>query len=326
MRVKYCLIFLSYASSQLGIFLIQDKDFCMKKILTIVALALFTVKSYSNNCALPQVPESGFQEILNIKYKGDLAFDMYLPEKTTTEALPVALLIHGGSWSSGQREWHTQEAKTLASLGYAGITTSYTLANDQGKKFPAQIEDLRCVVKSIKSLATQYNLNSDKILNIGFSAGAHLAAEIALTADSGEFSDADCPVQGYEPNVNGVVGYYGPYDLSDSREFNFFQLLVVINFLGASPDTNPAIARLASPALQIDDEALPFFLTHGDQDTSVQVKSSQEFAAALEQSNNTVEYVEIPGEGHNYRLFDSKEILQDANCGALDFIERFKGN
>lgn len=248
--------------------------------------------------------------------------DIFLP-KNVRHDLPVAFIIHGGSWIKGDRKDFNKLAIQLTGMGFAGVTVSYSLANSNQTKFPVPVEDLRCAVKTLKNRAHQYSLNTQRIAAIGFSAGAHLAAELGLTADNSELSDAACPVATDEADVHGVVGYYGPYDLRDTEDLNFTQIWILNNFLGASPHSNPEKAALASPAAQINNETLPFYIVHAANDDTVPVRSSQEFTTALQASQNSVKYVETTDGGHGLYLFDKRDFAHEATCGSIEYLSNF---
>ena len=104
--------------------------------------------------------------------------DFFIP-KEATRPLPVALIIHGGAWVGGDRKDFNPTASQLAELGFAGVTVSYQLAKKSSGKFPVPVEDLRCAVKFLKAKANKFNLDPNRILLIGQSAGAHLALKLA---------------------------------------------------------------------------------------------------------------------------------------------------
>ncbi len=247
--------------------------------------------------------------------------DLYLPEEG--ENFPLAFIVHGGAWIQGDRKDFTEFTKQLTGMGYAAVTVSYRLVKNGEGQFPDPIEDLRCAVKTLKQSHAQYSFNPDKILSIGQSAGAHLVAELALTADSDQFDDSDCPVQSESPDVQSVVGYFGPYDLRKTQDLNPGQIWLVSNFLGGLPQFKPKLAALASPVAQIHDEEIPFYLVHAADDDVVPVKSSQEFHVALQEKNKDVKYVEVPTGGHTIAFFDDRPDSATATCGMIQTLTEF---
>jgi acetyl esterase/lipase len=193
----------------------------------------------------------------------------------------------------------------------------------EGGRFPVPVEDLRCALKTLKKNRNLFNLNTDRIVAIGFSAGAHLAAEIGLTSKNQNFSDHECPIQNFEPDVQGVVAYYGPYDLTNLEGLDALQTSLVVNFLGIHPFFAPSLAMWASPKAQVKKQKLPFYLVHAQNDDLVPVRSSREFSETLAQKNVPYKYVETGDGAHTLKLFDDRPFAQEATCGALEYLNNF---
>ena len=110
----------------------------------------------------------------------------------------------------------------------------------------------------------------------------------ALTCGIEEF---DRPVLGYadvSPRVQAVVATYPPTDLSAyEKHFKMLGIKPLYSpvgagcneglFLGAAPDTNPALALHASPISYITPAVPPVFLQHGGRDHVVPVLQSFHF-------------------------------------------------
>lgn len=300
----------------------------MSVLFRLVGALIFIPKLFSQTpeaCVAPSEPQK-VRAFENVIYKKKLGMDIYLPQVVTSKPLPVAFIVHGGAWIQGDRKDFRPLAKQLTAMGYAGVTASYRLANGGGGKFPAPVEDLRCAIKTLKNTSGNYNLNTNKIVAIGFSAGGHLVAELALTADSDKFSDKECPVATDNTEVQGVVGYYGPYDLRSTKGLNFQQVSIITNFLGGLPELFPSWSTLASPVAQIGDESMPFYLVHAFDDDIVPVESSQQFSEALKLAEIPVKYVEVPEGGHGLDLFDDRPFTNEATCGSIDFLTNFAKN
>lgn len=272
-------------------------------------------------CSAPLIP-SDYKAFENIIYKKDLGFDLYEP-LTSSKPYPVAFIIHGGAWIKGDRKDYTALAKQLTSMGFAAVTVSYSLVTAESGRFPVPVEDLRCALKTLKKQRNDFNLNTDRIVTIGFSAGAHLAAEIGLTSKNQNFNDQECPVQDFDPEVQGVVGYYGPYDLTNVDGLNALQTSLVVNFLGIHPFLSPSLAMWASPMAQVKKQKLPFYLVHAQNDDTVPIRSSREFSETLAEKNVPFKYVETSDGAHTLKLFDDRPFAREATCGALEYLDNF---
>lgn len=293
----------------------------MRISFAIVALFFVSVQLQANMCT-PPVEPTDIQKHENIIYKKDLGLDLYLPSEG--ENFPLAFIVHGGSWIAGDRKDFTSTAKRLTGMGYAAATVSYTLAKGSNNKFPVPVEDLRCAVRTLRKIGKDLGINTEKIIGLGQSAGAHLVASLALTADRFDFNDSLCPVKNESPSIESVIGYFGPYDLRKTTDLNFGQIMILSNLLGGLPQFKPKLAELASPVAQINDENVPFFLVHAANDDVVPVRSSQEFTDALIQEKKEVSYVELSDGKHQISYFDERPFAQEATCGTLNHLNLFK--
>ena len=103
----------------------------------------------------------------------------------------------------------------LAHRGYVLFAMNYRLVRDTKNRYPAAVHDTRAAVQFLRSQAAALKVDPDRIGCMGNSAGAHLAALVALAGDSPPFADAypHDPYAGVQTEVKVVVGVYGVYDL-----------------------------------------------------------------------------------------------------------------
>ncbi len=268
-------------------------------------------------CVAPPTPDN-FIAHENIVYKDKLAMDLYLPNEG--ENFPLAFIVHGGSWIGGDRKDFSSTAKRLTGMGYAAATVSYRLAKKASGRFPAPLEDLRCALRTLRARSAEFSIDPNRVVGMGQSAGAHLVAELALTADRLDINDLACPLRDENIDLQSVIGYFGPYDLRKTEDLNFGQIWILSNFLGALPSKNPVLAEFASPVAQIHNELTSFYLVHAANDNVVPVKSSQEFSVALADAGKDVRYVETTDGAHSIAYFDERPFAQEATCGTLETL------
>ena len=101
------------------------------------------------------------------------------------------MLIHGGGWRSGDRTQHHTLAQRLAERGYVVITPEYRLSTEA--LYPAAVHDLKAATRWLRAKAKKYQIDSNKITAVGFSAGGQLAALLGTT-------------YGFE-KLEGMMGY-----------------------------------------------------------------------------------------------------------------------
>ncbi len=230
---------------------------------------------------------------------------------------PLVVLIHGGGWIGGRRVALDGIAKLLAGQGYAAASIDYTL----GELFPAGVDDVRCAVKWLRANASTYNIDVSRVAALGESAGAHLAAMLGTASDVSGL-DGDCSVSG-SAAVKAVLGYWGVYDLRDSKAIG--EGLPFVNaFLGGSPEKVADVAQKASPIFHIDRSDPPHLLLHGKADTMVFIKQPRDMKAALQAAGAPATLIEVAGEHGAPVPFSSSSLT--ATCTALKFLsERLGG-
>jgi acetyl esterase/lipase len=245
-----------------------------------------------------------------------LLADLYLPGRTTGPA-PVVLWLHGGGWKLGDRGLGPDLKRYFAASGIAMASIDYRLT--AAATFPAQVHDVKTAVRWLRAVAPRYNLDADHIGLWGSSAGAHLAAFVALTGD-GVFEPAEPEHAAHSSRVSAVVDAYGPVDLlrmdelrpkpsevdidplamqpvkRPSTDPNSFEAL----FIGAPIGKRSDLARAASPLTHVRPEAPPFLILHGLSDVAIGAGQSELLFDGLAAAGNDVELLLIEKLGHGF--------------------------
>lgn len=218
---------------------------------------------------------------------------------------PAIMQIHGGSWVMGdKREQGWPLLSHLAANGWVCFNLNYRLS--PGATFPDHLIDLKAGLAWIRQHAEEWGIDPDFIAVTGGSAGGHLAALMALTANDPEyqpgFEEADTSLQ-------AAVPIYGVYDFTSRLGTNrlpFWYRRLESQIMKAFRDEEPEKFRRASPVARIHAEAPPFFIVHGDRDTLAPVEEARDFANELAGvSKAPVIYAELSGAQHAFDLFCS---------------------
>jgi acetyl esterase/lipase len=233
--------------------------------------------------------------------------DVYRPAEPVTGA-PVLLQVHGGAWVIGNKEEQGRPLmRYLARRGWVCVAINYPLSPTH--RWPAHIVAAKQSLAWIRSQIASYGGDPRFVAVTGGSAGGHLSALLALTQNDPAlqpgFEDADTSVQACAP-------HYGVYDFaatsgSRASKYRLESLLARRVF---APDRDP-VNHLddyvaASPLDRITDEAPPFFVIHGRDDSLVPVREAREFVRRLrEKSKNPVAYAELAGAQHAFDVFTS---------------------
>jgi acetyl esterase/lipase len=192
--------------------------------------------------------------------------DWYLPERPASRAVPLVVFWHGGRWSSGDKAEYRFAAAALAELGYVTAVPNYRLY--PRVKMPGFMEDAASaaawVADHAAELAAELGADAGPLYFMGHSAGAHIAALLAL--DSRYFAALRRPA----PRIAGVIGLSGPYDFLPLREDD------VRDMFGP-----PELYPVSQPINFVTPAAPPMLLIHGAKDTMVSPRNSENLAAAL---------------------------------------------
>ena len=139
-----------------------------------------------------------------------LKLDVYLSRTRQEKLSPAIVVVHGGSWSAGERGDYPQWNEWLARHGYAVFDVDYRLAPQPNWR--TATGDVKCAISWVKANAARYEVDSTRIALLGRSAGGHLALLAAYT--SGEAALAPSCTSSPDSSVRAVVALYAPTDLT----------------------------------------------------------------------------------------------------------------
>lgn len=249
-----------------------------------------------------------------------LRLDVFEPKapRKPGELRRAIVQIHGGAWIIGdKREQGLPLLYHLAAHGWVGFNVNYRLS--PGATFPDHLIDIKRALAWIREHAETYGIDPNFIAVTGGSAGGHLCALMALTANDPRyqpgFEDADTSVQ-------AAVPIYGVYDFTDrlklmGRPFRTRVLEPLI--MKAFYDEEPEKFLDASPLELIHHDAPPTLIVHGDRDVLAPVEYARLFSQELSAvSSNPVFYAEIPGAQHAFEIFASPRTVR-----VVAGVERF---
>ncbi len=234
----------------------------------------------------------------------NLKLDVYR-RRDRPENCPTLLQIHGGGWIIGSKnEQGLPLMNHLASRGWVCISADYRLSPHA--TWPDHLVDLKDAIRWIREEGPAYGANPDFLVVTGGSAGGHLAAMVALTANDPAYQPG---FEDVDTSVSACIPFYGVYDFTDRFGLwpnkGLAELLETKIMKGAI-DEEPERYDKASPMSLVHEKAPPFLIVHGDRDTLVPVGEARAFAQALRDvSAAPVAYAEVPGAQHAFEIFPS---------------------
>ena len=270
------------------------------------------------------------QEWKDVNYAGDdkayHTCDIYLPKKEAA-SYPVVIHIYGSAWfsnsSKGMADLGTI-GKALLDAGYAVVCPNHRSSMDA--QWPAQIHDIRAVIRFVRGEAAKYKFDPSFIATSGFSSGGHLSSIAATTTGlkQTKVGSVDIDLEGTVGNypnessaVNAACDWSGPVDLTamdcgdhitmgkDSPE----DVL-----LKSKLDKEPDKYRSLSAVEYIDKNDPPIIIFHGDKDNVVPNCQGKKFYELLKAAGVKTEAT-FPAEGgHGGPEMYTEENLKKMVC------------
>jgi acetyl esterase/lipase len=251
----------------------------------------------------------------DVNYAGDgKAFhnlDVYIPTKTA-DKYPVVIDIYGSAWmsNSGKGTSPSPLGSALLKAGYAVVNPNHRSSSDA--KFPAQIQDIKAVVRFVRGNAAKYKFDTSFIGITGQSSGGHLTA---LTGTSGgvktkTVGSASADIEGslgsytsFASTVNAAADWFGPTELlkmdSCGSDMNHGGASSPEgSLIGGALASNVDKVALADPITYIDAKDPPFLIIHGTADRTVPACESYFLDQALRKAGVQSKYVPVSGGGH----------------------------
>lgn len=246
--------------------------------------------------------------------ENELSLDIYTPPEASPKNLrPVVVMIHGGGWAMGDKANSNvgpAKAAYFTAEGFVYISINYRLA--PGAKYPANIQDVAAALAWIDDNAAKYGCNRESIFLMGHSAGAHLAALVAMD-DRWLTEKQKSPAL-----LRGVI-------LLDCAAFDLTQK--AIGSEGANPDmveaafgTDPKTWQSASPLQHatLGKSFPPLLIFHADR--KVSQAASEQFATALLQAGGTAKVFHAEGKNHRTINTDIGQAGDPTTARILNFL------
>lgn len=239
-----------------------------------------------------RVPFSLGTADLNLTYCNSQRLDLYIPRAAVTRPLPVAMYVHGGGMTAGDKSnLDPVFLNALASAGYAVVSVNYRLAPQF--KFPDQIEDVKCAIRYLRAKAHRYGLNGSEIFAFGTSVGGQLVALAALTGSHSAFDVG--PYETEPSNLTAVADMFGPANLTQAA--SGFTPSGIQQAFGTNDHRD---LLLASPTHFVAPHSPPVLLIQGVDDTKVLKSQSIELYQDLKAAGDHTQLVLVQNMGHMF--------------------------
>lgn len=225
------------------------------------------------------IPSDGYRIYPDIVYAPGKqhSLDIYVPTKGPSRA--VVVFFYGGSWESGRRQDYRFVAEAFTARGYSVVIPDYRKYPEV--VFPTFVEDAAAAVAWVHEHVTEYGGDPGRIVVVGHSAGAHIAALLAL--DPGYLNAHGMSTM----DLRGMVGLAGPYD---------FLPLQTARLKAVFPGER--LQFLSQPVNVLHAPHPPVQLLVGLKDETVLPRNSESLAQHIRQSGGRVELRYFDDYGH----------------------------
>ena len=270
------------------------------------------------------------EKFADVNYVGDgkvyHTLDIYLP-KESKDSYPVVIHTYGSAWSQNNSKGSADLNTICAALlkaGYAVVTPNHRSASDA--IYPAQLHDLKAVVRFMRGNASKYKIDTNFIAMSGFSSGGHLSSLVATTCGLKEGKSGSVTVDlvgslgeftSFSSCIDAATLWSPPTDIYTMNPINNFMGSGTYEgaFIGAEREGNKDKWMVASSPYYASDDDPPIILFHGTSDQIVNKEQSQELYDSLKAHNVVAELVSVQGGSHG-----GNEMYVEAN---LDKMVKF---
>lgn len=209
--------------------------------------------------------------------------------------LPVVIYLHGGGWVWGSIDTHDRLMRSYAAAANCVVLgPDYALSPEA--VFPQALEECAAVLRHVATSGAELGLDPTRIVLGGDSAGANLAAGLALL-------DAECPAP---VPLRGLLLNYGVFDhVLDTPSYREFAQGYGLTYEkmrfywdAYCPDPVARLSPFASP-MRGDLSALPSTLLH-IAELDVLASENFTFADRLREAGVSLEMQAFPGTVHGF--------------------------
>jgi pectinesterase len=273
---------------------------------TVAAEYVKNVKKYPGiKIAQPQIEER-LQVQLNIPYcelaDRILRLDVFSMQAKRKAKRTAIIFIHGGGWRSGDKSLHHPLAQQLAQMGYVCFTPEYRLSTEA--LFPAAAYDVKAAVRWVRAQAVKFNIDAEKVVIAGHSAGGELAAFLGATNGNNYFEGYSCNTKSSSEvnaviDIDGTLAFIHPEsgEGDDSKRPS-----AATYWFGYSKTENPALWMQASPLTHVGKSTPPVLFLNSMVERMH--AGRDDFTNVLQSHGTFFEVKTYEGAPHSFCLFE----------------------
>lgn len=212
-----------------------------------------------------------------------LKIDIFLPPTENAKEKKTAIVFFfGGGWVSGKTSQFHQQAADLANKGIVCFCADYRVKKKHKTTPFEAVSDAKSAIRWVRKNADTWNIDQNKIIASGGSAGGHLAACTSLI-EGNETKGEDLLISS-KPNA---LILFNPVLDTTSKGYG-------------SSHFNKKNQTKISPCHNIQKGNPPTLLMHGTADKIVPFENAKRFQKLMKKARNTCTLISYTGEDHGF--------------------------
>ena len=297
----------------------KTKTLSLILILSVFQSAFSQKLSDSNDKSIDERANT-YQVLEDVSYGSDPEqnMDIYLSQeaKSFGSSNFTIVFLHGGGYYFSDKSQEERYIEPYLKKGLNVVNLNYRLK----RGIPIATSDLTHALNFLQANNSQFDVNLDNVIVTGFSAGAHIATNVAFAQNNPEYP--------YKLNdgiqIVAVINFAGPVDGLDVVERIFseheneqYQAVGKALFPPEEYESKENLA-VFEPITYFDKNDPPIFLWHGGQDDQIPPVTFEKFVPLLRKDKDI--RIFIPEARHS----PTKEELEKAYIVTFRFLDDIK--
>lgn len=253
-----------------------------------VSVPAATGRPFSLGGLFASAPKVPFKQFVYVNYK-DTSLNLDFYKAKAAGKRPCVIVVHGGSWNSGDSRQLPELNSYLANTGYNVAAINYRMAPQY--KNPIPVEDVKNALTCLRAHGDSLNIDTNNFVLLGRSAGAQIALLAAYTL--------------HDSGIKGVIDFYGPADMvwgysAPANPLVMDSRGVMERYLGGPYNKVPANYKASSPIEFINEGSPPTLIIHGVNDVLVAYEHSKRLNERLYQFGTRHYWLKLPWATHGF--------------------------
>ena len=197
----------------------------------------------------------------------DGRLDVFRPRRD--EPLPTVVWVHGGAFVSGSKSDVANYLRVLAGRGLTTVGVDYSIA--PGSRYPTPVKQVAAALAHLVDHADRLGIDPGRVVLAGDSAGAQIAAQVALlVTDPAYAAEVGIDVAVPPSSLRGLVLFCGAYDFrlarGSTRLGSWLVDTAIWSYLGSSRRHDERTTRQGTVPLHVSPSFPPTFVSAGNGD------------------------------------------------------------